>query len=87
MFRRSLPITRAEISLGGDLSGLFRDAPRVLAMALVWGFVADDEVCRGLGLPQWPWKCGNSLTAELRQSEKDRSPPRSQTPGDSFRAS
>jgi len=53
IFGRSLSITKAEIFLGGELAGLFGDAPRVLAMALVWGFVAEDQVCRNLGLPQW----------------------------------
>lgn len=51
IFRRSLSITRAKISLGEDLAGLFGDAPKVLAMAPVWDFLAEDEVCRGLGLP------------------------------------
>lgn len=64
-----MSITRAEISLGEDLAGLFEDALRVLAMALVWDFVAEDEVCRGLSLPQWPWEHGDSLTVELRHRE------------------
>ena len=62
-----MSITRAEISLGENLAGLFGDAPRFLAMALVWGFVAEDEVCRGVSLPQWPRECEDSSTVELRQ--------------------
>lgn len=34
--------------MGQDLAGLFGDALKVLAMALLWGFVAEDELCRGL---------------------------------------
>lgn len=75
-----MSITRAEISLGEDLAGLFGDAPRVLAM--VWGFIGEDVV------PQWLRDRGDSPMVELWQLEKDRrSPPRSQAPGDSFRAS
>lgn len=52
IFRRSLSITRAEISLGEDLTVLFRDASRVLTTALFWDFAAAADVCRGLSLPQ-----------------------------------
>jgi len=35
-------------------------------MALAWGFVAADEVCRDLSLPQWPQEHRDSLV-ELQQ--------------------
>lgn len=62
-----MSITRAEISLGEDLAVLFRDESRVLTTALFWDFADDDDVCRGLSLPQWPWERGDSPTVELQQ--------------------
>lgn len=51
--------------MGEDLAGLFGDASRVLAMALLWGFVAEDELCSDLSPHgdhmsvsiSWHWNC------------------------------